>query len=101
MRRAIPGCIAAISSTVSVPCFVVARTREPGIGGSSMAAETASGSRTFRVSGLGLLNHVLEHRVRSVHAGGFEQVLEIPARSSPRHTRKLAIHTTVVPPVNL
>src|SRR5437016_9276426 len=50
MRRAIPGCIAAISSTVSVPCFVVARTREPGIGGSSMAVATASGSRTFRVS---------------------------------------------------
>src|SRR5712691_6879427 len=37
MRRAIPGCISASSSTVSVPCFVAARTRAPGIGGSSIA----------------------------------------------------------------
>src|SRR5712691_3488874 len=56
MRRAMPGCIAAISSTVSVPCFVVARTCAPGIGASSMVAAKASGSRTFRVSGPRLLD---------------------------------------------
>src|SRR5207302_1242774 len=50
MRRAMPGCIAAISSTVSVPCLVVARTRAPGSGPSSMAEGMATGSRTFRVS---------------------------------------------------
>src|SRR5207245_463090 len=38
MRRAMPGCIAAIWSTVRTPCFVVARTRAPGIGGSSIDA---------------------------------------------------------------
>src|SRR5439155_1735817 len=43
MRRAMPGCIAAISSTVSVPCLVVARTRDPGIGPSSMAEGIGAG----------------------------------------------------------
>ena len=44
-----PGCIPASSSTVRAPCFVVARTCDPGIGASSMSDGT--GPRGMELSG--------------------------------------------------
>src|SRR5881628_2473409 len=77
MRRAMPGCIAAIWSTVRAPCFVVARTRAPGIRASSIDAQQRTRpSRTFRLAGLHFLDGVFDDCIRSVDARRVQEPAE-------------------------
>src|SRR5437899_893424 len=73
--------IAAIWSTVRAPCFVVARTRAPGIRASSIdARQRTCPSRTFRLAGLHFLDGVFDDRVRGVDARRVQEPAEAGGR---------------------